>query len=230
MGIGLERLKKRHITSAWEEIMGVLSNIFGRAKKVEPIVPNYPLLIENCFIDKDKFAMVKYIVDKNWTPNKGRYLRVSEKCRVPAWVIFCIHWKEASCSFTGALHNGDAVIGNGKKTYNEPKNRGPFNSWEETAIDALLLEKNKFPFSWGNIASVLEFCEKYNGLGHRTHGELSPYVWAYTNNHDETGNYVSDGMYDASAPIRSAGVASLLLMLDYLGEVKLTQDKQFILS
>jgi lysozyme family protein len=218
--------------------MSFLSRIFGKKSGVggsiggstvvrESITPNYPLLWSTCKIDENRIGECNQTIKKYWIPNKDKYLTVEKLTGVPAWVVFCLHYKEASCSFKGALHNGDNIIGNGKKTYNEPKGRGPFSTWEQSATDALLIEKNKFPFSWVQIAPVLEFCEKYNGLGHRKHGELSPYVWAYTNNHDETGNYVSDGKYSSSAPIKSEGVASLLLTMVSLGEIKLSSDKQY---
>lgn len=207
--------------------MSIFSRIFNRGPKKEPVVPNYPLLWNGCKVDDDKKADVLNTVKKYWIPNKDKYLRVSKLTGVPSWVVFAIHWKEASCRFDGALHNGDRCIGNGKKTWNVPSGRGPFNTWEETAIDALLMKKNIFPY-WESIPRALEFCEKYNGLGHRNKGELSPYIWAYTNNHDETGNYVSDGKYSSTAVIRSAGVASLLLAMIELGEVELGATKEYI--
>lgn len=206
--------------------MGIFSRIFGSKIKREPIAPNYPLLWKNCRVDEDKKSSVLEIVKKHYIPNKARYVKVSELTGVPAWVVFVIHWKEASCRFDGALHNGDRCIGNGKKTWNVPSGRGPFNTWEETAVDALLMKKKIFPY-WSTISSVLEFCEKYNGLGHRNKGELSPYIWAYTNNHDETGNYVSDGKYDSSAKIKSAGVASLLLAMIELNEVSINASGEY---
>lgn len=190
--------------------MSIFSRIFNRAPKRAPIEPNYPLLWSTCTIDANKVDTVHNVVKKYFTPNKDKYLQVEKLTGVPAWVVFCIHWKEASCRFDGALHNGDRCIGNGKKTWNVPKGRGPFNTWVDTATDALLMKKNIFPFNWSHIPSALLFCEKYNGLGHRNKGELSPYIWAYTNNHDETGNYVRDGVYDSSAQIKSCGVASLI--------------------
>jgi lysozyme family protein len=210
-------------------IIDKIKSIFHKKQNLIPIIPDYDLLWRRCQVDPDKVGVVNEIVSKYWVPNRLRYEKVSVKTGVPSWVVFCIHWKEASCSFSGALHNGDRVIGNGKYTYNVPKGRGLFATWEATAVDALLLEKNKFPMYWSNILTALEFCEKYNGLGHRKHGELSPYVWAYTNNSDETGNYVSDGKYNPLAPIKSAGVASLLLGIMALDKLVISNDRKYIL-
>jgi lysozyme family protein len=206
--------------------MGFLSRIFKK-RNVEQIIPNYPLLIAKCVVDEDKLEDCQRVIFKFWKPNKARYERVSALTGVPAWVVFCIHYKEASCDFSGVMHNGDKVIGNGLKTYRVPKGRGPFKDWEEAAMDALLMDKKNFPLDWKNISSALEFCEKYNGLGHRLHGELSPYIWAYTNNSDETGNFVSDGHYDSNAVIKSCGIAALLLTLKFMTQINLTADNLF---
>lgn len=203
----------------------MLGKLFKKSPSREPITPDYSAILSKCVLDEDKRDEVRRIVEKCWIPNKARYEKVSDLTGVPSWVVFCIHYKEASCSFAGCLHNGDRIIGTGKLTIQVPKGRGPFKTWEDSATDALLLKKSIFPSNWLIVTDCLEFCEKYNGLGHRRHGELSPYVWAYTNQHDETGNYVTDGNYNPEAPIKSPGVASLMITLVEMGEAGLRKKQ-----
>lgn len=209
--------------------MKFLKDLFKKNSSL-PIIPNYPFLLSKCELDLNKIDECKSIVLTNWPKNKLTYDKISIKTSVPSWLIFAIHYKEASCSVDGALHNGDRCIGNNKKTWNVPKGRGPFKTWEESAIDALLLKQNIFPKNWNYLPDCLEFAERYNGLGHRSKGELSPYIWSYTNHHDETGNYVSDGKYVASAKIESPGVAALLLALVLVKELKISEEIQNVLT
>lgn len=173
--------------------------------------PDWTYLITTCRIDLDKRAQVEAIVSRQshfWE----RYKSVSRKTGVPADVIANIHYKESSMDWESCLHNGDRAIGNGKKTWNAPKGRGPFLTWEEAAIDALLMEKSGFPARWTTVEK-LKFCQRYNGMGHQRKGlEYSPYIWAYTSHHDETGNYVADGRYSTSAPIKSPGVMAMMII------------------
>lgn len=175
--------------------------------------PDWAYLWDNCIVDSDKVLSIKNVV-KNAILNKEKYKSVESKTGVPWKLIACIHYKECSMDFTECLHNGDKLPG---PTKNVPKGRGPFSSWEEAAIDALNLKKKIFPSGWTDI-NMLIFAQKYNGMGHQMKGlEYSPYIWAYTNHHDETGNYVSDGKYSSSAPIKSPGIAAILKELKNQG-------------
>jgi lysozyme family protein len=103
--------------------------------------------------------------------NRSRYELVSKATGVPWDVIGVIHYRESSNDFRGVLHNGQKIIGTGKKTTLVPKGRGPFSTWEEAAIDALAnchphLAKNK---DW-SIGNTLDKLESYNGLGYRNKG------------------------------------------------------------
>lgn len=192
-----------------------------------PSRPDWSYLAYTAKIDPTKkeavFSLAKKQID-NWS----RYQTVSRLTGVPAGVIADIHHKECSLDFNRCLHNGDRVIGNGKKTWQVPAGRGPFATWEEAAVDALKIESHKMPTgkNWQKYYSsqewttvnILIFHQLYNGLGHQNKGlEYTPYDWAYTNHHDETGNYVSDGKYDSRAPIKSPGTMSLMLARDAMG-------------
>ena len=144
---------------------------------------------------------------------RHRYEPVSKATGVPWDVIGVIHYREASGSFEGVLHNGQKIIGKGTKTTIVPKGRGPFSTWEEAAIDALVTAP---PYAAKNtdwsIGGTLDLLEKYNGLGYRKKGLPSPYLWAGTDQYVK-GKYVADGKYDPTHVDKQLGVAPILMKL-----------------
>lgn len=132
-------------------------------------------------------------------------------------ILGCIHFKEASCDFRGVLHNGEKIVGTHSKTSIVPKGRGPFATWEESAIDAI----NMSPSRWSallsgsiEIGKILFALERYNGTGYITgagRAETSPYLWACSNINDGRGKYVADGKFDPNASTGSTAGAALLL-------------------
>lgn len=145
--------------------------------------------------------------------NRSRYEVVAKATGVPWDVIGVIHYRESSNDFRGVLHNGQKIIGTGKKTTLVPKGRGPFSTWEEAAIDALAnchpyLAKNK---DW-SIGTTLDKLEAYNGLGYRNKGLPSPYLWAGTDQYHK-GKYVADGKFDPNHVDQQLGVAPILMKL-----------------
>lgn len=188
-----------------------------KKKKIYP-APDYKKLWENLLLDEKSQDMLKEIL-----PFLVKNIEIYKKLEVltgcPWFVCFCIHYKESSLSFKGVLHNGDTIIGTGKTTYNVPKGRGPFLTWIDAGVDAINMEKNNFPKVW-TIPECLLFCEKYNGVGHRAHGNgLSPYIFAFTSvmPAGHTGNYKTDGKYDENAPIKTVGVACIIKFLELKG-------------
>lgn len=145
--------------------------------------------------------------------NRARYEAVARATGVPWDVIGVIHYRESSGDFNGVLHNGQKIIGTGKKTTLVPKGRGPFTSWEEAAYDALM---NCAPFAGKNedwsIGGTLDLLERYNGLGYRNKGLPSPYLWAGTDQYAK-GKYVKDGVYDPNHVDQQLGVAPVLMKL-----------------
>lgn len=145
--------------------------------------------------------------------NRPRYEAVSAQTGVPWDVIGVIHYRESSGSFAGVLHNGQKIIGTGKKTTIVPKGRGPFSTWEEAAVDALM---NCHPYAGKNkdwsIAGTLDILERYNGLGYRNKGLPSPYLWAGTDQYVK-GKYVADGKYDPNHVDQQLGVAAILMKI-----------------
>lgn len=153
----------------------------------------------------------------NWYVSKiiryqHKYKPVEAATRCPWEIVGIIHGMEASFNFDGILHNGEKIIGTGKKTVLVPKGRGPFSTWEQAAIDALQIKNIKL--NWSNPIEVLYFLEKFNGLGYRKYHPTvkSPYLWGLTNHHLK-GKYTSDGKFDYNASTSQCGAAIILKSL-----------------
>lgn len=117
-------------------------------------------------------------VAKHLVAAKQRYVTVQNKTGVPWFFIAVVHEREASQKWDTQLGQGDPLH---EKSVHEPRGRGPFNTWEEGAIDALV---NCPPFAAHNkdwsVGGLLTELEGYNGLGYASHGVPSPYVWSGT--------------------------------------------------
>lgn len=141
---------------------------------------------------------------------KTRYQAVEKETGVPWWFVGVVHYRESNLDFNTYLGNGQALS---KKTTIVPKGRGPFTTWEEGAVDALV---NCSPYAAKNkkwdVGSSLELLEKYNGLGYFNKGLPSPYLWSGTDQY-VSGKYVSDGKYSATAVDKQLGVAGILKFL-----------------
>jgi lysozyme family protein len=141
---------------------------------------------------------------------KERYQAVSAKTGVPWAAIAVIHERESSQDWTGSLAQGDPW---NRVSVHVPAGRGPFISWEEAAIDALV---NCAPYAARNtdwsIGGTLTRLEEYNGLGYASRGVASPYVWSGTDRY-RSGKYVHDGVFDPDAVDRQPGCAGLLLAM-----------------
>jgi lysozyme family protein len=143
-------------------------------------------------------------------PAKARYLAVEAKTGVPWPFIAVIHEREASQNWTASLAQGDPW---NRVSVHVPAGRGPFKSWEEAAIDALVncaphAARNK---DW-SIGGALTQLEQYNGLGYASRGLPSPYIWAGTDQY-VSGKYVRDGVYDPNAVDQQLGCAGLLMAM-----------------
>lgn len=183
--------------------------------------PWYRRMFKACEVDAGKESQLRNTV-KLIKEGFDRYLIVSKLLGASdtenfAWILGAIHFKEASCNFKGVLHNGDQIIGTGKKTIRVPAGRGPFNSWEQAAVDAISMNPSRWKklLSGNNdIGEILYALERYNGTGYITgagKAENSPYLWACSNINDDKGKYVSDGKFDANASTQSTSGAALIL-------------------
>ncbi len=142
------------------------------------------------------------------TTSKSRYQTVTAKTGVPWQVIAVIHEREASQSWEANLAQGDPWY---KRSIHVPRGRGPFQSWEQAAEDAL---QSCSPYAAQNhdwsIGGALVELERFNGLGYEQfHHIPSPYLWAGTDQYSK-GKYVADGHFDPDAVDRQLGCVGLL--------------------
>lgn len=99
--------------------------------------------------------------------SKARYETVAKVIGCPWWFVAVIHYREASQSWSANIANGDPW---NAVTVNVPEGRGPFDSWENAAIDALTYEGYAGKPDW-SFTTCLYRLEAYNGFGYRVGGE-----------------------------------------------------------
>jgi lysozyme family protein len=145
--------------------------------------------------------------------NKGRYLAIARQADMPdiAWVFIAVsHYRESSQDFSRSLAQGDRW---NEVSHNVPAGRGPFKSFEDAAVDALVkcAPKAAFLKDW-SIGGILTNLERFNGLGYARMGKPSAYVWSGTNQY-EKGKYVADGVFDPEKVDAQLGVAGLIMTM-----------------
>lgn len=180
-------------------------------------------------IPANKGPAFKMVADVLMKPeNRLRYERVAHSMKqqgytIPWWFIAVAHYREAGFDTKTNSPRWDTYLGNGeplnRKTKLVPAGRGPFSTWEEGAIDALV---NAHPYAAKNkdwsIGGALTKLEEYNGLGYFNKGKPSPYIWAGTNQYVK-GKYVADGKYNPNAIDKQLGCAGIL---KFMGVFKTT--------
>jgi lysozyme family protein len=161
----------------------------------------------NAKLTRSFLSMARHLVDPG---AKARYLAVSAKTGVPWPFIAVAHERECSQDWTGGLAQGDPW---NRVSVHVPAGRGPFKSWEDAAIDALVncaphAARNK---DW-SVGGTLTMLERYNGLGYLARGRPSPYIWSGTDQY-VSGKYVRDGVYDPGVVDSQLGCAGLLMAM-----------------
>lgn len=149
-------------------------------------------------------------VAKRLVAAKERYQAVASQTGVPWYFIAVTHEREGAQDWRTSLAQGDPW---NKKSTHVPKGRGPFTSWEEAAVDALV---NCAPYAAKNkdwsIGGLLTMLEQYNGLGYANRKIPSPYIWSGTDQYAR-GKYVADGKFNANTVDKQLGCAGLLLAM-----------------
>lgn len=149
-------------------------------------------------------------VAKRLVAAKPRYLAVSAKTGIPWPFIAVTHQRESSQNWERSLAQGDPW---NRVSTHVPKGRGPFNSWEDAAYDALV---NCAPYAARNkdwsIGGLLTKLEEYNGLGYVAKGIPSPYIWSGTDQY-RSGKYVADHVFDVNAVDKQLGCAGLIMAM-----------------
>ncbi len=142
---------------------------------------------------------------------KDFYDQVEKATGVPWYVVGVLDCREENFNHGGYLGNGDPLY---RKTTHVPIGRGPFRTWFEGAIDALISDGiNHLPAGghWDIVTALIK-CEAYNGMGYAAHGLPSPYVWGATNM-QMRGKYTRDGHWDPVSWDSQPGCAAILLAL-----------------
>lgn len=146
---------------------------------------------------------------------EAQYKEVEAATGVYWAFIGALHMRESGCDFKGVLHNGEKIIGTRRKTRLVPAGRGPFKTWAVAAIDALDL-KNLQQYRGKWCPALMGYVsEIFNGLGYTGKGINSPYVWAGSN-HEQTGKYVADHVWDKSFDDPQIGTMTVLKALSAL--------------
>lgn len=147
------------------------------------------------------------IVAKRLVAANARYKAVEKATGVPWFIIAVIHERESSQSWTGSLAQGDPW---NKVSVHVPAGRGPFASWEEAAIDALVnCPPRAARWTDWSAGGALTLLETYNGTGYANRGLPSPYIWSGTDQY-KSGKYIRDGVFDPNAVDKQLGCAGLL--------------------
>lgn len=152
-----------------------------------------------------KPEIVKFIQNMKIQPV---YQRISIQSLVPWQVVLAIHSLESNQDMNACLQNGQPWY---KQTTIVPVGLGPWESFEESAIDAF--NARELPYKW-DIPNTLYFLEKYNGMGYMKKDVMSPYLWAGSNLYKK-GKFISDGVYDQNAVSKQIGAACILKVLGY---------------
>lgn len=153
--------------------------------------------------------------------SRARYEQVASITGVPWYFIGVTHGLEASFNFRAHLHNGDFPLS--RRTRQIPSGRPrvwlPPDDWASSARDALALLGFTGQKDW-SLARTLYRLEAYNGLGYRSFGVPTPYLWSFSN-HYSRGKFVADGKWNANARSQQCGAAVMLKMLNSAGEINL---------
>ncbi len=161
----------------------------------------------NARLTRDFASVARHLLDP---AAKARYAAVSEKTNVPWPFIAVAHQRESSQNWSASLAQGDPWS---RVSVHVPAGRGPFQSWEDAAVDALVdcaphAVRNR---DW-SIGGTLTMLEQYNGLGYAARGIPSPYIWSGTDQY-KSGKYVRDGVFDPHAVDSQLGCAGLLMAM-----------------
>src|SRR5258708_3588641 len=142
---------------------------------------------------------------------------------VPWWFIAIVSEREY-----GGPPRWDRQLGQGGPlghgSIHHPRRGGPFlmhpedvttcnDDWTRAGLDALI-DCGPHAALWTDwtVGGVLTVFEEYNGLGYAEMGVASAYVWSGTDQY-QSGKYVADHVYRASAIDVQEGTAPILAMM-----------------
>ena len=144
---------------------------------------------------------------------KQQYQAISALTNVPWFIIAVIHEREGSQDFRLSIAQGDPW---NKVSVNVPRGRGPFASFQDAAIDALV-SCAPFASRWGDwtFGGAMTLLEQYNGLGYANRNLPSPYIWASTNQYVK-GKFIADHVFDPDRVDSQLGCAAMLVRMQVI--------------
>jgi lysozyme family protein len=137
---------------------------------------------------------------------KARYKVIEKATGVPWYMIGALHIRESDQNWSRSLGQGDPW---NRVSVRVPAGRGPFKSFEDAAIDALVTLKRLNRVKDWRLEKILYYSEQYNGWGYSWKGLASPYLWGGTNI-QQAGKYVADGRFSSTAWDQQSGVAGMI--------------------
>jgi lysozyme family protein len=158
--------------------------------------------------------------------NRPRYEAVGNPLNIPWYFVGCIHALESGFDFRTHLFNGDPLTARtvhvpaGQPEAPPANGNGAAYSWEESATAAMRLKEFDRAQDW-SVPRLLYRWERYNGMGYRTVGVPSPYLWSYSTLY-KSGRFVADHRFNPDAPSKQAGAATMLKQLANDGTVDLS--------
>ena len=174
-------------------------------KSSTTLKPDLDYLWKYCTLNRDVDSS---FIQKKIKDNYQCYLDVQKETGVPWGFIVALHYRESGCDFNKCLHNGEPF---GKIFTKVPIGKGPFNNWEEAAIDAIK-SRNINVNKMTKTTDWLLAAERYNGLGYRAVGIYSPYLWSGTNWYKK-GKFKFDGVFDSELVDKQTGIVPILKKL-----------------
>jgi len=178
----------------------------------------YINLFKSAQITPDRRPAVRLVANKI-VSGRARYEAIGSQTGIPWWFIGLLHYRESDCDFTTYLGNGQSLR---KRTTIVPKGRGPFDTFEEGALDALRYQDYTGQKDW-TLPTVLWRVEMFNGPGYILHGVNSPYVWGSTS-HQQSGKYVRDKVFRRDVWDVQLGAAAIILMLVEEGHISIPES------
>lgn len=143
--------------------------------------------------------------------DQGRYDDASTQTGVPQIWMAASFDRESSSDFTRSPAQGDPWR---QTSTHVPKNRGPFKTWTEAAVDAYHLNGldrvGAANWTW---ALACYYGELFNGFGYRDYHRMrTPYLWGGTNL-QQLGKYTSDGKFDAGHMDGQIGIVPVMMRM-----------------
>jgi lysozyme family protein len=157
-------------------------------------------------------------------PAYGMYKLIQDQTGVP-WIFSAItHHRESGGDFTKNLCNGQPLR---MKTTWVPKGRGPYNSFEESAYDALVTLKHLNKVKHWDFPTLCYYLEQYNGWGYYYKNKVSPYLVSGLKAY-KRGKYVADGRYSCWTVDEQMGTITLAKELCYQRGITINNFTDFM--